>query len=113
MTARTPGGRLKSAGEKMTRISTLSIIGTSLLAPKNGKTEPFRSRWFRTAYKLEREECRGEAHQSIVSLSTIRYACGLTMPVLSLLTLKLVISKLADVASKRNVMHVPYRDSKL
>lgn len=24
---RTPGGRLKSAGEKMTRISTLSIIG--------------------------------------------------------------------------------------
>ncbi|TXT13257.1 hypothetical protein VHUM_00624 [Vanrija humicola] len=31
----------------------------------------------------------------------------------SLLTLKLVISKLADMASKRNVMHVPYRDSKL
>ena len=31
----------------------------------------------------------------------------------SLLTLKLVISKLADVASKRNVSHVPYRDSKL
>lgn len=24
---RTPGGRLKSAGEKMTRVSTLSIIG--------------------------------------------------------------------------------------
>ncbi|KAL7420485.1 Kinesin-like protein kip2 [Cryptotrichosporon argae] len=31
----------------------------------------------------------------------------------SLLTLKLVISKLADMASKRNVTHVPYRDSKL
>ncbi|EIW67645.1 hypothetical protein TREMEDRAFT_33548, partial [Tremella mesenterica DSM 1558] len=31
----------------------------------------------------------------------------------SLLTLKLVISKLADMASKRTVMHVPYRDSKL
>lgn len=31
----------------------------------------------------------------------------------SLLTLKLVISKLADMASNRNVMHVPYRDSKL
>ena len=31
----------------------------------------------------------------------------------SLLTLKLVISKLADVAMKRNVSHVPYRDSKL
>lgn len=31
----------------------------------------------------------------------------------SLLTLKLVISKLADMASKRAVMHIPYRDSKL
>ncbi|KIR52974.1 centromeric protein E [Cryptococcus gattii Ru294] len=31
----------------------------------------------------------------------------------SLLTLKLVISKLADLASKRNVTHIPYRDSKL
>jgi len=31
----------------------------------------------------------------------------------SLLTLKLVISKLADIASKRQVTHVPYRDSKL
>lgn len=31
----------------------------------------------------------------------------------SLLTLKLVISKLADMASKRQVTHVPYRDSKL
>lgn len=30
-----------------------------------------------------------------------------------LLTLKLVISKLADLASKRNVSHIPYRDSKL
>jgi centromeric protein E len=31
----------------------------------------------------------------------------------SLLTLKLVISKLADMASNRDVKHVPYRDSKL
>lgn len=29
LSVRTPGGRLKSAGEKMTRISTLSIIGVS------------------------------------------------------------------------------------
>ena len=28
---RTPGGRLKSAGEKMTRVSTLSIIGESVM----------------------------------------------------------------------------------
>ena len=30
-----------------------------------------------------------------------------------LLTLKIVISKLADMAMKKNVTHVPYRDSKL
>lgn len=43
-----------------------------------------------------------DAHQPRYAAADIR-----------LLTLKLVISKLADVAMKRNVSHVPYRDSKL
>jgi centromeric protein E len=30
-----------------------------------------------------------------------------------LLTLKIVISKLADMASGRNISHIPYRDSEL
>ncbi|WWC62984.1 uncharacterized protein I303_105582 [Kwoniella dejecticola CBS 10117] len=78
--ARTPGGRLKAAGEKMTRISTLSIIDLA----------------------------GSEKHTS----SKERNAEGKHINQ-SLLTLKLVISKLADLASKRNVTHVPYRDSKL
>ncbi|KAK1925901.1 P-loop containing nucleoside triphosphate hydrolase protein [Papiliotrema laurentii] len=77
---RTPGGRLKSAGEKMTRISTLSIIDLA----------------------------GSEKHTS----SKERNAEGKHINQ-SLLTLKMVISKLADLASKRNVTHVPYRDSKL
>lgn len=37
-----------------------------------------------------------------------------TDALISLLTLKIVISKLADMAIKKNnVTHVPYRDSKL
>ncbi|WWC88295.1 uncharacterized protein L201_003203 [Kwoniella dendrophila CBS 6074] len=78
--ARTPGGRLKTAGDKMTRISTLSIIDLA----------------------------GSEKHTS----SKERNAEGKHINQ-SLLTLKLVISKLADLASKRNVTHVPYRDSKL
>ncbi|KAK6907889.1 hypothetical protein I203_101890 [Kwoniella mangroviensis CBS 8507] len=78
--ARTPGGRLKAAGDKMTRISTLSIIDLA----------------------------GSEKHTS----SKERNAEGKHINQ-SLLTLKLVISKLADLASKRNVTHVPYRDSKL
>ncbi|WVQ96601.1 hypothetical protein IAU59_003706 [Kwoniella sp. CBS 9459] len=77
---RTPGGRLKAAGDKMTRISTLSIIDLA----------------------------GSEKHTS----SKERNAEGKHINQ-SLLTLKLVISKLADLASKRNVTHVPYRDSKL
>ncbi|WRT66744.1 uncharacterized protein IL334_003707 [Kwoniella shivajii] len=78
--ARTPGGRLKTAGDKMTRISNLSIIDLA----------------------------GSEKHTS----SKERNAEGKHINQ-SLLTLKLVISKLADLASKRNVTHVPYRDSKL
>ncbi|KAK8858917.1 hypothetical protein IAR55_003148 [Kwoniella newhampshirensis] len=78
--ARTPGGRLKAAGDKTTRISTLSIIDLA----------------------------GSEKHTS----SKERNAEGKHINQ-SLLTLKLVISKLADLASKRNVTHVPYRDSKL
>ncbi|WVQ84221.1 hypothetical protein IAT38_006372 [Cryptococcus sp. DSM 104549] len=78
--ARTPGGRLAAAGEKTTRISTLSIIDLA----------------------------GSEKHTS----SKERNAEGRHINQ-SLLTLKLVISKLADLASKRNVTHVPYRDSKL
>ncbi|RSH90768.1 Kinesin-like protein kip2 [Saitozyma podzolica] len=78
--ARTPGGRLKAAGDKTTRISTLSIID---LAGSEKHTS-----------SKERNVEGRHINQS-------------------LLTLKLVISKLADMASKRNVTHVPYRDSKL
>ncbi|WVR06672.1 hypothetical protein IAU60_003704 [Kwoniella sp. DSM 27419] len=76
---KTPGGRPKTA-ERMTRISTLSIIDLA----------------------------GSEKHTS----SKERNAEGKHINQ-SLLTLKLVISKLADLASKRNVTHVPYRDSKL
>ncbi|KAK4685751.1 hypothetical protein P7C73_g4393, partial [Tremellales sp. Uapishka_1] len=75
---RTPAG--KKSAEKMTRISTLSIIDLA----------------------------GSEKHTS----SKERNAEGKHINQ-SLLTLKLVIGKLAEMASKRNVTHVPYRDSKL
>ncbi|ORX37049.1 P-loop containing nucleoside triphosphate hydrolase protein [Kockovaella imperatae] len=78
--SRTPGGGLLAAGDKMTRISTLSIIDLA----------------------------GSEKHTS----SKERNAEGKHINQ-SLLTLKLVISKLADLASKRNITHIPYRDSKL
>ena len=51
---RTPGGRLKSAGEKMTRVSTLSIIGEHHTDPLQRCAERSRSRWFGATHQLER-----------------------------------------------------------
>ncbi len=111
--SRTPGGRLKSAGEKMTRISTLSIIGQCSLSElvKTDCSSDLAGSEKHTSSKERNAEGK-HINQSCVNLIPL-ILLRAAQEILSLLTLKLVISKLADIASKRNVSHVPFRDSKL
>lgn len=63
------------------------------------------------------EECRGKAYQSIASPSHLvpfcKQAADEARLVFRLLTLKNVISKLAEQSAKKTTGHIPYRDSKL
>lgn len=103
---RTPAGKVK--GEKMTRISTLSIIGKSSVCSRERE-----ALLIRQILPVPRGTRPLKNVMPRASTSTNREFIEKDTAEIRLLTLKIVISKLADMAIKKNVTHVPYRDSKL
>lgn len=114
-------GRQK-AKNRATRISTLvshpcHLLFAAQLIHSGRFTELDRFGRVRKGNGEQGEECRRKAYQSIASLASL---VGFFKPATDkahldfrLLTLKNVISKLAEQSAKKTTGHIPYRDSKL